>query len=451
VRRPWFWIILVAGVLAAGGLTAGRMRAPRAAPVTPAEEVIPVEVAPVGAATLERTVEVSGSLTSTRMAEILPRRSGVVARVLVAEGARVRAGQPLVVLDATEAALRVQQAEAAVAAAQARLALLESGPRPQERAQAASAVRQTESALAAAQTNLEHARVAAATAEVTLRRLEALLLDGAVSQAQVDQARLDYDRARSQVDAAQAQVRAAQAQLHSARQQQSLVEAGARPEELQAARAQLAQARALLAEAQQALAEMTVRAPFAGRVAQVRVSPGDFAAAGEFRGQPLAVIYDDRMLEAEVTVGEREAAQIRAGQQATLRPEVAAGSELQAIVKTVTPLAEPGSRAVTVRLRLIGEVPPGLFPGTFVRGVVVVERRVGVLTVPRAAIRSDGRTTVWVVHDGVVDPRPVTVGLGSAGRVEVTDGLRAGELVVVLGPERLAPGAKVKVVQQRSR
>lgn len=451
MRRRWFWIALVVVVLVAGGLAAGRMRAPRAAPPPPAEEVVPVEVVLVEAATLERTVEVSGSLTSARMAEILPRRSGVVTRVLVNEGAKVHARQPLVVLDATEAALRVRQAEAAVAAARARLALLQSGARPQERAQAASAVRQAQSALAAAQTNLEHARAAAATAEVTLQRLEALLREGAVSQAQVDQARLDSDRARAQVEAARAQVRAAEAQLHSARQQQSLVEAGPPPQEVQAAQAQVAQARAVLAEARQALAEMTIRAPFAGRVAQLRVSPGDFAAAGEFRGQPVAVIYDDRALEAEVTVGEREAALVRVGQEATLRPEVTAGRQIRAVVKTVTPLAQPGSRAVTVRLRLVGEVPPGLLPGTFVRGSVVVERRVGVPTVPRAAIRSDGRTTVWVVREGFVDSRPVTVGLAAAGRVEVADGLRPGELVVVLGPERLTPGARVKVVQQRSR
>ena len=81
MRRRWFWIILIIVLLIAGGLTAGRMRAPKAAPVQQAEEVIPVEVAPVEPATLERTVEVSGSLTSARMTEAQPRRSGPVARV----------------------------------------------------------------------------------------------------------------------------------------------------------------------------------------------------------------------------------------------------------------------------------------------------------------------------------------------------------------------------------
>ncbi len=447
MKRRWIWIVLIAVILIAGVMTAGRMRRPKAAPGPQVEQVVPVEVGRVERATLERTVDVSGTLTSARMAEIMPRRSGQVTRVLVTEGQSVRAGQPLVMLDSAEATVRVRQAGAAVAAARARLALLESGAREQERAQVQDAVRQAESVLAGAQTNLEHARVAAQTAEVNLQRAESLFRDGAISQSQVDQDRLELDRARAQVRAAEAQGQAAEAQLHGARQQQSLVEAGPRKEEIESARAQLAQAQAVLAEARQVLTEMTVRAPFAGRVAQVTVSPGDFAPAGDFRGSPLAVVFDDQALEADVTVGEREAALIKVGQPATLRPEVAGGKTVAAVVKTITPLAESSSRAVTVRLRLTGDVLEGLLPGTFVRGVIVIEQRANVLTVPRAALHTDGRTAVWVVRNGVVEIRPVATGLTAAQRVEITSGLRAGEQVVTLGPERLAPGAKVKIVQ----
>lgn len=445
MSRRWIWIAILVVVLVGAGLAAGRLRAPTRAQVQPVEEAIPVEVALVERSTLEHTVEVTGSLTSARLTEVLPRRSGTVVRVLVRDGDRVTAGQPLVILDGTEWATRVRQAQAAVAAAEARVALLEAGARPQERQQVQDGVRRAESGLAAARIQLEHARVTAQTADDQLRRMEMLLRDGAVSQAQVDQARWEADRARAQVRAAEAQVRAAEAELNSARQQVSLVEAGPRPEEVRAARAQLEQARAVLAETRQALAEMTVRAPFAGRLARVTASPGDFAGSGEFRGTTIAVVYDDTALEAQVTVGEREAALLRVGQTATLHPEITGRRPVAAVVKTVTPLADPDSRSITVRLRLTGPTTPALVPGTFVRGSVVVERRPGVLTVPRAALRSDGRTSILVVKDGVVEVRDAVTGLTQGNRVQVIAGVHAGEQVIVLGPERLAAGSRVKI------
>jgi len=450
--RRWIWIVLVVAVLLLGGFAFGRLRGPTRAQVAPPEAPpVPVEVAAVTRQTVERTVDVSGSLTSARVAEIFARQSGPVARVLVSDGAQVSAGQPLVVLDSAQASIRVRQAAAAVDAAEARVALLVAGARRQERLQVADGVRQAESALAVAQTNLAHARVTLQTMQTALARMEQLFRDGAVSQSQVDQARWETDRARAQVESAEAQVRSAESALSAARQQQSLVEAGARPEEVQAARAQLVQAQAVLAEARQAMAEMTIRAPFAGRVARVQVSPGDFVSSGEFGSVPIAVVYDDRALEAEVTVGEREAALVRPGQPATLRPEIGGGSALAAVVKTVTPLADVRSRAVTVRLRISDGTAPSLLPGSFVRGVIVVQRRSGVLTVPRAALRGDERPVVWVVQNGAIAVRPVTTGLTAGNRVEIITGLREGDEVVTLGPERLAAGTRVTVTRREQR
>jgi multidrug efflux pump subunit AcrA (membrane-fusion protein) len=450
--RRWIWIVLLVAVLLLGGLAMGRLRAPTGAQGPPPETPpVPVEVALVTRQTVERTVDVSGSLTSARVAEVFARQSGPVARVLVSDGAQVSAGQPLVVLDSTQAAIRVRQAAAAVEAAQARVALLVAGARRQERVQATDAVSQAESALATARSNLSHARVTLQTMQTNLERMEMLFREGAVSQSQVDQARWEVDRARTQVESAEAQVRSAVAALSAARQQQSLVETGPRPEEVQAARAQQAQAQAVWLEARQALAETTIRAPFAGRVARIQVSTGDFVSSGEFGSVPIAVVYDDRALEAEVTVGEREAALVRPGQPATLRPEISGSAPLAAAVKTVTPLADARSRAVTVRLRITGTPPAILLPGSFVRGTIVVERRRDALTVPRAALRGDGRLSVWVVAEGKVAVRPVTTGLSAGGRVEVLSGVAQGEEVIVLGPESIAAGTRVMVTRREQR
>ncbi len=441
-------LVVVAGIAA----VALRGRSPSASPQDqPSAAVVPVEVATVTTGPVARTIEVSGTVTSARAAEIFSKQSGRVVRVLVQDGARVAVGQAIVELDASEERAEAAQAQAAVAAAQARLAALESGPRPEERQVIFNNVQQAQNQVKAAETQLALAQASLRVADDNLRRHEQLLRDGAVAQAQVDQARLQQEQARAQVAAAQAQLEIAKAALDSARAQWNMTVTGTRAEEIRAARAQVQQARGVLALARQRVANMTMRAPFAGRVSGINVSPGDFLVSGDFAGQSSAValVYDDRAMEVEVRVGERDLPLIRTGQSATLRIE---GSDrpVAATVRTISPAADPASRAATVRLRLVAgtqaAVPGTASPGVFARGEIVVEQRPNVLLVPKSAIIGGEQPTIRVVFGDTIQVRPVTLGLTAGDRVEVTTGVTQGERVVVLGPEDLPAGAKVRVV-----
>jgi len=448
MRRWWMLLVLVAAAVAAAGTLLGRDRS--AAPATEAAPPrVPVEVAAARRADVARVVEVSGTVTSARMASLYPKISGRVARVLVQDGARVAAGAALLELDASDQRAELRQAEAAVAAAEARLALLERGQRPQERQVVYNAFTQAQNQVKAAETQVAVAEAALRVAESTLRRQEQLLREGAVAQAQVDQARLQYDQARAQVQSAQAQLEIARTAADSARQQWDMTQAGARDEELAAARAQVAQARAVVALARQRLAGMTLRAPFAGRVSGLTAVPGDFLISGDFagRGQPVAQLYDEGALEVEVTVGERDLGLVRAGQPAVVRLEGAPQTPVRAVVRLVSPAADPLSRAATVRLRL-AESSAAAVPGTFARAEIVVERREQVVVVPRVAVDGGDRPVVRVVAGGVVQVRPVALGLAQGEVVQIVSGVAAGEDVVVLGPEGLAAGTAVRVVNR---
>lgn len=444
--RRWVVVLaLVAVALGAGATLWGRGRAaPEASMATPS--AVPVEVAAVTRGTVTRTVEVSGTVVSARSADVVPKIGGRVVRVFVTDGARVAAGQPLIALDAADQRNEVRQAEAAVAAAEARLRLLEAGGRPQERQVLFNAYTQAQNQVKVAAAQVTAASAALRVAEDSLRRQEQLLREGAVAQAQVDQARLQYDQARAQLAAAQTQLEIAHTAVDSARQQWDMIQTGAREEELQAARAEVAQARAALAMARQRLASMTIRAPFAGRVAGVTVSVGDYVTSGDLPGRsPVAVVYDDRALDVEVTVGERDIGLVRLGQLARLRLETAPDVVVQASVAVISPAADPTSRASAVRLRLKA-AGAGVLPVTFARGEIVVEERVGVLLVPRTAVVGGERSVVRVVAGGALQVRPVTVGLAQGDRVEIKTGVAEGETVVVLGPEDLPSGTAVKVV-----
>ncbi len=461
MKRWWIVVLLIAVIGIAAVALRGRSpsASPQATPGQPAPQpgqaapgLVPVEVATVTSGTVARTVEVSGTVTSARAAELFAKQSGRVVGVHVQDGARVTAGQAIVELDASEQRAEQAQAQAAVAAAEARLAALQSGLRPQERQVIFNNFTQAQNQVKSAETQLALAQASLRLADDNLRRHEQLLRDGAVAQAQVDQARLQQEQARAQVAAAQTQLEIAKTALDSARAQWNMTETGARAEDIRAARAQVAQAKAVVAFTRQRVANMVIRAPFAGRASGINVSPGDFLVSGEFAGRSAAValIYDDRAMEVEVRVGERDLALIKTGQRATLRIEGTGDRSVAATVHTIAPAADPASRAATVRLRLGPDpqagAPTDARPGVFARGEIVVEQRTGALLVPRAAITGGDQPTVRVVVGDAVQVRPVTLGLVAGERVEVASGVAQGERVVVLGPEALPTGTKVRVV-----
>jgi HlyD family secretion protein len=445
--RRW-WIVLLLGIIAGGVAMAMRGRRPQSAAPQAGPQAVPVEVAVVTVGSVARTVEVSGTVTSARTAEVFPKQSGRIVRVLVQDGARVAGGQALVQLDASEQQAELAQDQAAAAVAQARLAALESGPRPQERQVTFNNFTQAQNQVKAAETQLALAQASLRVAEENFRRHEQLLREGAVAAAQVDQARLQLEQARAQVQAAQTQIEIAKTALDSARQQWSMTETGTRAEEIRAARAQLAQARALVTLARQRVANMVIRAPFAGRVSGISVSVGDYVASGDFAGQSgaVAVVYDDRAMEVEVQIGERDLPLVKTGQRATLRIEGAQAS-VAAAVRTIAPAADPSSRAATARLRL-GSGAGDARPGTFARGEIIVEQRTGALLVPKAAVTGADQPAIRVVVGDTVQVRPVSLGLEQGDRIEVRTGVAAGDRVVVLGPEALPTGTKVRVVNQ---
>ncbi|MEG6586657.1 HlyD family secretion protein [Dendrosporobacter sp. 1207_IL3150] len=181
------------------------------------------------------------------------RVSARVEELHVREGDQVQAGQVIAKLESKELEVQVAQAKANLAAAQAKLAGVKAGNRPQQVVQAAASA---DSAAA----NLENAHK-------VYERTEALYTQGAVSA--------------QQLDAAQSALAVAQAQYTAASQSASLVAEGSRPEDIQAAEAQVAQAAALLKNAQLQLDNATIISPISGTVALRSVNVGESVTMGQ--------------------------------------------------------------------------------------------------------------------------------------------------------------------------
>jgi HlyD family secretion protein len=228
---------------------------------------------------------------------------GRVIDVLTSDGQSVRKGQTLVRFDAKDQRAALAQAQGTLAQAQAALADLIAGPRPQDvqkanaqAAQAQAAYRQADITaphqITEAAANLNQAKAAAVQAQRDADRIEQLYRGGAVSAQSNDAAVSANHQAHARLVSAQAQyaaarsgtvpenVAAAQQAYEAAAANAALVAAGSRPDAIQQARDAVRSAQAGVAAANARLAEMTVVAPADGIVNSLDLRPGDLVPAG---------------------------------------------------------------------------------------------------------------------------------------------------------------------------
>ncbi len=349
-------------------------------------------------------VSVTGEVVPAVWATVSAQAGGTVLEVLVEPGDEVASGDLLVRLDPTDAQLAVQQAETAVETAQAQLALLKTGPRPEQVAVAEAQIEAAQAVISqtAAQRNqlwsgATEAEIAAAQAQVAAAQVEQWMAREAHDQtmkcytlpdggevcpalgAPEEQARYALHAAdetlaaaRAQLDALKAgsylQVRTAEAVVSAAEAQQDvsqaqldLLQAGATAGEIAVAEAAVTQAEAALETDQVALARCEVRAPFAGTAGAVNVRRGELVVPG----QSLVTLGDLTTLRVETTdLDETQVARVAGDQQAAITFDALPERVFTGHVTRISPMAKPGAGGVnyTVVIELV-ETDPAILWG----------------------------------------------------------------------------------------
>ncbi len=356
---------------------------------------------------LVRSLQFSARVESLTRAELGSTVTARVARVLVDEGARVRASQLLVQLEADEAQAALAQAQAAEQQARARLA----GLRGTGRQAALAALAQADASVRATRAQFE--------------RVEPLVAQGFYSPAQ-------RDEARRALDVAQAQQAAAQAQW------QAQGDAGA---DTAQAQAQWDAARAATQAAQARLAQTALRAGGDGRVILRSVEPGQIVQPGK----ALLTLALDGPTQLVAQVDERFLQQLQPGQRAAVLADAFAGQPFAARVQSLAPGVDAQRGAIEVKLAL-GQAPPDFLREDMTLSVEVEtgrsERALALpLSVLRAPIEGD-TAQLLVARDGRAELRRVRVGLRTLDAFEVQDGLSAEDWV--LRTAAVQPGQRVR-------
>jgi len=351
----------------------------------------PVEVRTVlvetpGGAADAAVLNASGYVVARQLATVSSKVTGRITEVLFEEGAAVTEGQVLARLDPSTA-----KAEHAV----------------------------IESSLESARRSLREIEVRLADARKTLARNRSLVERRLVAE--------------SVLDGSEAEVAALEARLA-------------------AAGAEVGVARSRLALSQQALDDLQIRAPFSGVVLSKDAQPGEtvspVSAGGGFTRTGIATIVDMDSREIEVDVNEAYINRVQDEQRVEAVLDAYPEWTIAGRVISIVPTAD--RQKATVRVRIAFDaLDPRILPdmGIKVRFLEeAADRERAHLMVPdEAVLRDDGGAAVWVVRDGKVERRSVSLGAASGEGVAVLEGLRGGEAIVVAAPRRLRDGSAVEL------
>jgi multidrug efflux pump subunit AcrA (membrane-fusion protein) len=373
----------------------GRKEKQEAAPV------VTVDVAPVLLSQIQRAIRAEGLLFPRQQAAIVPKITAPIKKIYVQRGSRVRAGQLLLELENQDLAGVAAESRAAYDQAQANYETTSMATVPQELQKAELDVRAARDALDAQQAIYDSRR--------------RLLQEGALSEKDVNDSRVNLSQARTQFE--------------TARKRLEDLQGFARDQELKAAAAQREAAKGHFESAEAQLRYSRVTSPIDGVVTDLPFYPGEMPA----NGQPVITLMDLSQVIARTHVSQSEAAELKVGGGANLiGPD---GAPIPAKVTQISPALDAGSTTVEVWVQADNR-NGNLRPGTSLRVEMIAQTVPDALIIPQAAVLTSpsGVTFAMVIDDdNTPHRRKIGVGIRDSGKVQVTDGLENGQRVATTG------------------
>jgi membrane fusion protein, multidrug efflux system len=198
---------------------------------------------------------------------------------------------------------------------------------------------------------------------------------------------------------------------------------------------------ARLAAAQSRLSDTYIRAPFPGHVGLRRVSLGTLISPGTV----ITTLDDVSSMKVDFAVPDLYVGELRAGQLVTARSNAYPNRAFDGRVVSVDSRIDPATRSVMVRA-VVPNRDAALKPGMFLTVALSKERRSALVVPEEALVPEQARQFVYVVDGNVAAKREVRLGRREPGSVEITQGIAAGDRVVIEGAIKLRDGAAVAEV-----
>ena len=207
--------------------------------------------------------------------------------------------------------------------------------------------------------------------------------------------------------------------------------------QLRTRREQLARQRLAFDEARRRVDELAVRAPMDGVVGSVAVADRTVVATNA----PLMTLVDLSRLDVEIEIPETYMQDLGLG----MKAEIVAG-DIRTTGKLVAISPEVVRNQVLGRVRFEGQQPAGLRQSQRVSARLLIDERPNALIVPRGPfVEAHGGRFAYVMEDGFAIRKPIKLGGTSVSAVEISEGVKVGDRVVVAGSEDFDNAPQVKI------
>src|ERR1044072_3433371 len=417
-------VLIVAGValiaLVLAALIVWRVRSSKTEAEGEVTPTVSVKVAKAEKGTIAAPITAVGTIWPREKADVSAKVSAQIKSMALLQNRPVRAGQIIAVLESRD--LQAQRAEAVAALNQARA---------NERSIVTGTIPKTN---AEDQKALNDARAKVNNARALYERRRALYEKGGISKKDLESAQLDLTTAEDEL-----------------RLQEQTVALRARslnPNDRPVAAAQTAQAQQHVATLDAQLSYATIRSPITGIVTDQYQYEGEFASAGG----KLVTIADTSTVIVKAPFSDTAVAQLKTGDTATVVPTDTSAEEMHGQVTLLSRASDPTNRSVEVWVTL-GNGDGKLRANGAAQVTVAANSKTDAIAVPASAVTletSDATEgTVMVVDaQNVAHETKVTTGIRTADKIEIVEGLKGGETVVIEGNYALSDGTKVEVATE---
>jgi HlyD family secretion protein len=363
-------------------------------------KIDPSKLAKVEKGDLAKSVVATGKIEPITKVEIKSKASGIVKKLLVEAGDRVKAGQVLAELDKEEIEAQVKQSAASLEAAL--------------------------SNEHAAEADLERAKVDAEGPDVPLllrayERAQHMAKEGVVSQANLDDAQKAYQLAVNRQDMAKAQLVVGKAKLAQAR-------------------AQVLQAKATLDQLREQLNYTTIVAPIDGIILSRDVEMGDAVSSILVLGSSATLVMaigDTHEVYVKGKVDESDIGKVYLGQPARIKVESFKDKSFTGKVTKISPMGVEKDNVTTFEVRVSIDNPGGELKAAMTANAeIILEEHKNVLQIPEGAIiyDKDKKASVEVPDPRAKDGKKkmaVNIGISNGAKTELLSGLKEGDEVVL--------------------